>query len=120
MGKDSWNLLVAVVTGLAILASVVALLTARPRLQVLAPFIPSLLGSAVIYLAMVHGAPSFHAAFVICSLLALVFAFALVLYRPAWDRLAMFAWAMLGVVTPFTFLIALLTVACWGRTECFA
>jgi uncharacterized membrane protein len=116
--KDSWNLLVAVVTGLVILASVVALFTAQPRRQVLVPFVPSLLASVVIYLAMVHGASSFHTAFVICSLLALAFAFVLVLYRPAWDRLAMFAWALLGVVTPFTLLIALLVVVCWGHTEC--
>jgi uncharacterized membrane protein len=116
--KGSWTLLVAVVTGVVIFASVVALFTARPRRQVLVPFLPSLVASIVIYPTTVHSASSFHTAFVICSLLALAFAFALVVYRPAWDRLAIFAWAMLGVVTPFTLLIALLAVACWGRTEC--
>lgn len=120
MDKGSWDLLVAVVTGLVILASVVALFTARPRRQVLAPFVPSLLASIVIYLAMVHHASSFHTAFVLCSLLALAFASVLVLYRPAWDGLAMFAWAMLGVVTPFTLLIALLAVVCLGHPECLA
>jgi hypothetical protein len=52
--------------------------------------------------------------------LALSFALMLIVVQPWRDKLATFSWALLGVVTPYILFFGFLTVACWGRTECFA
>jgi hypothetical protein len=118
VSTGNWDGFVLVVTALVILASVIAISAARPRSQVLVPYASTLIVSIVVYVSMVHGASSFHTAFLICCAVAIGVALVLVLVRPAWNRLAMFTWAMLGVVTPFIVFFGFLAVVCLGKTEC--
>jgi hypothetical protein len=117
--KAIWNslLLFAAVSIPAL--SLGMLVGARPRHQVFAPFLPSLVVSIVVYATRVGDAASFHTAFIVCSLLALGFALSLILFQPERDKLATFSWALLGVTAPYTVFITLIAAACWGRTECF-
>ncbi len=118
MDKATWNTILVAAVPLALGLSVIGLVVARPRRQVLVPFLPSLAASSAIYPAMVDGASSFHKAFVLCILLALGFALLLIAAQSWRNKLATFSWALLGVVTPYVLFIALLAWACWGKTEC--
>lgn len=119
MDKETWNSVLFAAVPLVSIASIYALAVARPRNQVLLPFLGALAASIAIYASMVHGASSFHSAVLLCTLLALGFAFLLVLVQPWRNSLAAFSWALLGVITPYCFFIALIAAACWGQTECF-
>jgi hypothetical protein len=103
---------------LVLVLAVYALVVARPRRQVLVPFLPSLAASTAIYSSHVEGASSFHQALVLCIALATGFAFLLVVAQPWQDRLATFSWALLGVDVPPVVLFALIATTCWGQTEC--
>jgi hypothetical protein len=116
--KATWNTLLTVAAILIPVIAVGSLFTTRPRRQVLAAFLPTLVASIVIYVATGGGASVFHTAVVICGSLALGFAFFLTRLEPKRDRLATYAWALLGVVTPYLSFFALLTAVCWGKTEC--
>jgi len=117
--KASWNSLLLFAAVSIPVLSIATLVGARPRHQVLAPFLPSLAVSVVIYATSGGGASDFHTAFAVCSLLALGFALSLVLLQPERDRLATFSWAFLGVTTPYAIFFVLIAAACWGQTECF-
>lgn len=119
MDKETWNTILFAAVPLVLCLSIYSLVVVRPRRQVLVPFLTSLAASIVIYTSMGGAASSFHKAFVLCTLLALSFALLLVVAQPWREKLAAFSWALLGVVTPYTLLIGLIAVACWGHTECF-
>lgn len=119
MDKATWNTVLVVAPALILIASLGALAQARPRRQVLVPFLASLVVSIVIYVTTVGGASRFHTAVVTCGLLALGLAFLLIWLKPERNRLATISWALLGVVIPYVLFFALLTWACWGQTECF-
>ena len=119
MDKETWNALLTLAVPLVLGLSIYSFAVARPRHQVLLPFLPTLAASIAIYASMVDGASSFHSAVVLCSMLALGFAVVLVIAQPWRNRLAAFSWALLGVVTPYVLVIGLIAAACWGQPECF-
>jgi hypothetical protein len=119
--KADWNLFLIAATFLVLLLSLGTVVFARPRSQLFAPFMPSLVVSIVIYITLLthgprgHGASHFHTAFALCSLLALGFALLLIVNQPERNKLGTFSWAMLGVVFPYTAFLAYLAAACWGN-----
>jgi hypothetical protein len=117
--KASWNSLLLFAAVSIPVLSLGTLVRARPRRQVFAPFLPSLVVSIMIYATKGGGASAFHTAFIVCSLLALGFALFLIVFQPERDRLATFSWALLGVTTPYAVVLTLIAAACWGQTECF-
>ncbi len=119
MDKATWDTILVAAVPLVLCLSIYSLIVARPRRQVLVPFLPSLSASIAIYVSMVGGASSFHSAIVLCTSLALSFALLLIIAQPWRDKLAAFSCALLGVVSPYALFIALLAAACWGHTECF-
>lgn len=118
MDKGAWNSLLIVATASIVALSLVTLALARPRGQVLAPFLPSVLASTVIYLSLVDGASGFHTAVEICTAAALALAGLLTWLRPERNTLATFSWALLGVVTPYCAFFLNIAVACAGKSEC--
>jgi hypothetical protein len=117
--KSTWNHLLTAAAVLIPIVAILALAKARPRRQVVAPFLPILVVSIFIYLTTGSGASDFHRAAVVCAALALGFAFVLTRFETERDKLATYSWALLGVVTPYLFFFTLLTAVCWGQTECF-
>jgi multisubunit Na+/H+ antiporter MnhB subunit len=113
--KAAWTGFLVFATALVLVLAAVSIAKARPRRQVLAPFVPSLAASILIYINMVEGADSFHTAFLFCSGAALLIALGLIIAWPERNLLATFSWAMLGVVTPYLAFIALFTIACPGE-----
>jgi hypothetical protein len=116
--KQTWTTILIVAVPATLLFSLASLARARPRWQVIPPFLASLAASVAIYASTVDGASSFHTAFVLCVLAALAISLVCIAVQPRWSRLATVSWSLLGVVTPYTVLIGLLAVACWGQTEC--
>ena len=111
---------VLIVAAISILAlSIGTLVRARPRRQVLIPFLTSLVVSSAIYLSTVNGASGFHTAVIISSLLAVDIALFLMWFEPARDKMATLSWALFGVVAPCLAFFMLLTAVCWGHSECF-
>ncbi len=118
MDKATWTYLLIVAAIVILLLAAAGLIWARPRDQVVIPFLITAVASGAIYAKTVHGASDFHVAFLACCGLAVAVGAVLVRIQRERSILATFSWALLGVFAPVILLIGLLTAVCAGATEC--
>ena len=121
MSRNDLDALLLVLGGLVVLMAVLSWIAVPSRRQFVRPFLITVALSLAVYLMPpgIDGRDEFHRRLEIAIVLALVVG-AISAARATRVRAALgrIAFCLLGAATPPLFLLSLLTVACWGTTEC--